>query len=134
MNDVLFFTVLISGTNRTVTISKLSPLLFEQLHRDYSETLSCPFSTSTIPYNTFVFNNVSFHPICMSNFVSREWIEALYLPLASAFYIEDFRTTAFSQVCQIRYISFIVILNLIFFKIFTLKHFSSPSDRVSQKT
>ncbi|CAF3979496.1 unnamed protein product [Adineta steineri] len=49
-------------TSRTVTISNLTPSLFDQLHREHGETLSCPCSTITIPYSTFVTNNVSFHP------------------------------------------------------------------------
>ncbi|CAF4050231.1 unnamed protein product [Adineta steineri] len=40
---------------------------------------------------------VSFHPVCSSIFVSREWIEGFYLPAANAYLLADFRTTAFSQ-------------------------------------
>ncbi|CAF0789948.1 unnamed protein product [Adineta steineri] len=40
---------------------------------------------------------VSFHPVCSSVFVSREWIEGFYLPAANAYLLNDFRTTAFSQ-------------------------------------
>ncbi|CAF0952240.1 unnamed protein product [Adineta steineri] len=84
-------------TSRTVTISNLTPSLFDQLHREYGETLSCPCSTITIPYSTFVTNMVSFHPVCSSIFVSREWIEGFYLPAANAYLLDDFRVTAFSQ-------------------------------------
>ncbi|CAF1449251.1 unnamed protein product, partial [Adineta steineri] len=84
-------------TSRIVTISNLTPSLFDQLHREHGETLSCPCSTITIPYNTFVTNNVSFHPVCSSVFVSKEWIEGFYLPVANAYLLDDFRTTAFSQ-------------------------------------
>ncbi|CAF4303886.1 unnamed protein product, partial [Adineta steineri] len=95
---VLFFIALLSPTSRIVTISNLTPSLFDQLHREHGETLSCPCSTITIPYNTFVTNNVSFHPVCSSVFVSRDWIEGFYLPVANAYLLDDFRTTAFSQV------------------------------------
>ncbi|CAF4226656.1 unnamed protein product [Adineta steineri] len=84
-------------TNRIVTISNLTPSLFDQLHREHGETLSCPCSTITIPYSTFVTNMVSFHPVCSSVFVSREWIEGFYLPAANSYLLADFRTTAFSQ-------------------------------------
>ncbi|CAF0990012.1 unnamed protein product [Adineta steineri] len=59
---VLFFIALLSPTSRIVTISNLTPSLFDQLHREHGETLSCPCSTITIPYSTFVTNMVSFHP------------------------------------------------------------------------
>ncbi|CAF1356585.1 unnamed protein product [Adineta steineri] len=94
---VLFFIALLSPTSRVVTISNLTPSLFDPLHREHGETLSCPCSTITIPYNTFVTNNVSFHPVCSSVFVSRDWIEGFYLPIANAYLLDDFRTTAFSQ-------------------------------------
>jgi hypothetical protein len=98
--SVLSFTALVSPQEQTVTISKPTPSLFAQLYHDYGETLSCPCSTITVPYNTFVSNLVSFHPICSSIFVRREWVEAFYLPLPSVWYVVDFRTTAFSQVCR----------------------------------
>ncbi|CAF4068867.1 unnamed protein product [Adineta steineri] len=94
---VLFFIALLSPTSRTIIISNLTPSLFDQLHREHGETLSCPCSTITIPYSTFVTNNVSFHPVCSSVFVSREWIEGFYLPIANTYLMDDFRTTAFSQ-------------------------------------
>ncbi|CAF0805220.1 unnamed protein product [Adineta steineri] len=88
---------MIVPTSRIVTISNITPSLFDQLHHEHGETLSCPCSTITIPYNIFVTNNVSFHPVCSSVFVSREWIEGFYLPIANAYLVDDFRTTAFSQ-------------------------------------
>ncbi|CAF4033211.1 unnamed protein product [Adineta steineri] len=84
-------------TSRIVTISNITPSLFDQLHHEHGETLSCPCSTITVPYSIFVTNNVSFHPVCSSVFVSREWIEGFYLPIANAYLVDDFRTTAFSQ-------------------------------------
>ncbi|CAF1329692.1 unnamed protein product [Adineta steineri] len=94
---VLFFIALLSPTSRIVTISNLTPLLSHQLHHEHDGTLSYPCSSITIPYSTFVTNMVSFHPVCSSGFVSREWIEGFYLPVANAYLLDDFRTTAFSQ-------------------------------------
>ncbi|CAF4325407.1 unnamed protein product, partial [Adineta steineri] len=70
---------------------------YDQLHHEHDGTLSYPCSSITIPYSTFVTNMVSFHPVCSSGFVSREWIEGFYLPVANAYLLNDFRTTAFSQ-------------------------------------
>ena len=53
---------------------------------------------ATMPYDAFVSNTISFHPVCSSVFVTKQWIEALYLHNASAYFIMDFRTTASSQV------------------------------------
>ncbi|CAF4121162.1 unnamed protein product, partial [Adineta steineri] len=94
---VLFFIALLSPTSRIITISNLTPLLYDQLHHEHDGTLSYPCSSIIIPYSTFVTNMVSFHPVCSSIFVSREWIEAFYLPVANAYLLNDFRTTAFSQ-------------------------------------
>ncbi|CAF0943549.1 unnamed protein product [Adineta steineri] len=97
----MFFIALLSPTSRIVTISNLTPLLYDQLHHEHDGTLSYPCSTITIPYSTFVTNMVSFHPVCLSIFVSREWIEGFYLPVANAYLLDDFRTTAFSQLVTV---------------------------------
>ncbi|CAF1459507.1 unnamed protein product, partial [Adineta steineri] len=44
-----------------------------------------------------VSNTISFHPVCSSIYVSKEWIQALYLSYASSLLVPDFRTTAKSQ-------------------------------------
>ena len=85
---------------RIVTISNITPSLFNQLQLEYGETLSCPCTTITVLYNTFVSTTISFHPVCSSVFVTREWIEALYLTYESAFLVMDFRTTGSSQVWE----------------------------------
>lgn len=51
-----------------------------------------------VPYKKFVSNNVTFHPVCGSRFVRKEWIEALAMEFASAFLVMDFRKMASSQV------------------------------------
>ncbi|CAF4115857.1 unnamed protein product, partial [Adineta steineri] len=94
---MLFFIALLSPTSRIVTISNVTPSVFDQLHHEHGETLSCPCSTITIPYSTFATNMVLFHPVCSSVIVSREWIEGFYLPVANLYLLVDFRTTAFSQ-------------------------------------
>ncbi|CAF1046530.1 unnamed protein product [Adineta ricciae] len=93
----LFFVTLINPQSRTVAVSNLTPSLFHQLQRQYGSTLSCACTTIAVPYQTFVSNTVSLHPVCSSGFVSQEWIEVFYLPLASLFPIVDIRTTAFSH-------------------------------------
>ncbi|CAF1152034.1 unnamed protein product [Adineta steineri] len=94
---ILFIVALIYPQTRIITVSNITPSLFEQLRIEYGETLSCPCSTTTVAYSEFVSNTIIFHPVCSSVFVSQEWIEALYLSNASAFLVMDFRTTASSQ-------------------------------------
>ncbi|CAF1434225.1 unnamed protein product [Adineta steineri] len=80
-----------------VTISPITLSIFNELYREYNETLSCPCSTTMVPYKNFVSQKFTFHPVCSSIFVSQQWIEALYLFNASKYVPFDFRTTASSQ-------------------------------------
>ena len=84
----------------TMTISNITPITFHQLHLEHAKTLSCPCSTISVPYKTFVSNIIQFHPICSSVFITQQWIEALYLSTASSFDALDFRKTAYSQVTE----------------------------------
>ena len=98
---IIFFTVFVNPQAETVTILDISPWLFNQLRSDHGETLSCPCSTTFIAYENFVLNNLSIDPLCSSIFVSEQWIQSLYVPVASSFLMMDFRTTAYSQVSSI---------------------------------
>ncbi|CAF1154433.1 unnamed protein product [Adineta steineri] len=94
---IVTFIVVIIPPTQQISISNITPLLFNQLYRDHAETLSCSCSSINIPYKSFVTNTISFHPVCSSVFISKEWIEALYSPYVSAFLVMDFRKTAASQ-------------------------------------
>ncbi|CAF4132192.1 unnamed protein product, partial [Adineta steineri] len=94
---IIFFTVFINPQTEIITISDITPSLFDQLRHDHGETLSCPCSTTIISYENFVLNTLSTDPICSSIFVSKQWIQSLYIPFASSFLMMDFRTTAYSQ-------------------------------------
>ncbi|CAF1176295.1 unnamed protein product [Adineta steineri] len=83
--------------SQTITVSKVTPLIFNQLYADHGDTLSCPCTTNAILFKDFVSNEIIFHPICSSIFVSQQWIQALYNPNASTYTPPDFRTTAMSQ-------------------------------------
>ena len=87
--------------SRTVIISAVTPLIFNNLYLEHGETLSCPCVTNAIPYKVFVSNTITFHPVCTSIFVSPQWIQALSLGNASTYGVADFRTSASSQVSQI---------------------------------
>ena len=101
---------------RLIVISNINSYEFEKLYLEHGDTLSCPCSTITIPYNIFVSSTITYHPICSSIFIDQQWIEALYLPDASRYGVADFRTTAKSQVKTINPIRFnsIIVLSLSF--------------------
>ncbi|CAF1269954.1 unnamed protein product, partial [Adineta ricciae] len=94
---VLFYGNLTKLDPKTVVISNITPDSFGQLYLKYNHTLSCPCSTTTIPYWNFVLQSVTMHPVCSSVFVSKEWIEGLYLTKASFYNSWDFRKLAYSQ-------------------------------------
>ena len=95
---VLFYATLMKTESTTVVISDITPDTFKKLFSEHSESLSCPCTTSSIPYKNFVSNNVTMHPVCLSDFIDRQWIEGLYFTNASLYTFWDFRTTAYSQV------------------------------------
>ena len=97
---VLFYSGMMKTQARTVVISHIDPNKFEELYSKHGEILSCPCSTITTSYKSFVSNTIKFHPVCSSFFVSEQWAKALYLIDRSKYGVGDFRTTAASQVNQ----------------------------------
>ncbi|CAF1528502.1 unnamed protein product, partial [Adineta ricciae] len=94
---ILTFVAVVSPQNQSISVSDITPVFFNELYRDHADTLSCPCSTIAMPYGKFVSHMISFHPVCSSTYVSKEWIQALYLSYASSLLVMDFRTTAKSQ-------------------------------------
>ncbi|CAF1367232.1 unnamed protein product, partial [Adineta ricciae] len=94
---VLFYGTLIQIETETVAVSPITLGVFDQLYAERSETLTCPCSTVTIPYNKFLLNIVKMHPVCSSIFVSKEWIDGLYLENAGLYGVWDFRKSAYGQ-------------------------------------
>ena len=84
--------------SQTITVSPITRTRFEQLYQDHAETLACPCSTIAIPHKNFISSNITLHAVCSSVFVTKQWIEALYLVNASDYGPADFRATAKSQV------------------------------------
>ncbi|CAF0953174.1 unnamed protein product [Adineta ricciae] len=94
---VLFYLTLMTSHSQTTTVPSITRDHFEQLYQDHSETLVCPCSTIELPHKNFITSNITFHAFCSSVFVSRQWIERLYLVNASDYGPADFRATAKSQ-------------------------------------
>ncbi|CAF4149829.1 unnamed protein product, partial [Adineta steineri] len=94
---ILTFIAFVSPQDRLITVTNRTPELFNQLSIEHADTLSCPCSTIAVSYEILVSNTISFHPVCSSIYVSKEWIQALYLSYTSSLLVTDFRTTAKSQ-------------------------------------
>jgi hypothetical protein len=95
---ILVLGTLLHWQTKIVTIYNPSLKTYKQLQNDHSTSLKCPCSTSTMPYKNFIITETVMHQICSSDFVSRQWINALFIPDAGRYSVIDFRTTANSQV------------------------------------
>ncbi|CAF1397174.1 unnamed protein product [Adineta ricciae] len=93
----LFSIALINLQIRTTIDSNINPSRFDELYHDNKQTLLCPCTKAAIPLKSFVKNTVQFHPVCSSIFVSKEWIDALYSPMASRYTPSQFEKTASYQ-------------------------------------
>ncbi|CAF1253647.1 unnamed protein product [Adineta steineri] len=94
---MLFYVTLVKTKSAMIPISNVTPDNFNKLYSEHDQTLTCPCSTTAIPYRNFTSNNVTMHPVCSSIFIESEWIKGLYFPNASQYGVWDFRTTAHSQ-------------------------------------
>jgi hypothetical protein len=87
----------LQGQTISVTIKNPSQTMYENLYNKYSSRVQCPCSKITIPYSSFVSISVQYHPVCLSSFVSDEWINLLFNPNMSYFFPLDFRSSASGQ-------------------------------------
>ena len=56
------------------TIFNLNEFHYLKLEELYPNSLLCPCSSISIPYNNFITIQPEYHQICSSDFVSSEWI------------------------------------------------------------
>ncbi|CAF4171623.1 unnamed protein product, partial [Adineta steineri] len=75
---LLLFTSLSTHVT-TMTISNPSIDVYRNLQDIHQDTLKCPCSTTTIPYETFISLSPIFHQVCSSDFVNDTWITLLSL-------------------------------------------------------
>jgi hypothetical protein len=99
---------LLSRQTKYIIINNPSLKIYKQLQKTHSTSLKCPCSTSATPYQNFLITLTVIHQICSSDFVSRQWINALFISDASHYSAIDFRTTANSQVFEKTSINFFV--------------------------
>ena len=83
--------------NQVVIIYDPTQPDFDNLHKNFPNTLTCPCREVTVPYSSFMSVLPEYHPICSSIFVSDIWINTLFNPNISYFYALDFRSSASGQ-------------------------------------
>ena len=64
---ILIFIASINQEQQIVTVSNLTPALFNLLRNQYGLTLSCGCTTVSTSYEAFVSPTVSLHPVCSSS-------------------------------------------------------------------
>ncbi|CAF1416362.1 unnamed protein product [Adineta ricciae] len=85
----------LSSITMTTSIEGINDELFRKLHYQYNDTLKCPCSNLSIPYQSFVSITTTFHPICSVDF--DPLINALFKYTESLSNHHDFRFTAALQ-------------------------------------
>ena len=93
---LLLYTSLVNVT-QTVTIKAPTITQYSQLYSRFPQTLTCPCSTISINYDTFLHVNYTLHQVCNSVFVTQPWISYLSTSHGGRpLYTEDFRWTSTS--------------------------------------
>ncbi|CAF1391349.1 unnamed protein product [Adineta ricciae] len=90
---------LFNSLNTEITIISISnPSLtsYNLLESKYSTTLQCPCGNQTIPYKTFLSISPIFHQICLSGFVTTDWIEEMINSMMTD-HTYDWRVNAYKQ-------------------------------------
>ena len=64
--------------NQTFEVMKPSLARYQTLQQDFPNSLKCSCSHVSIEYATFLTVRPSFHPICSSAFVSKDWLWYVY--------------------------------------------------------
>lgn len=94
---ILFVYTIITPNILRQTIPQPSQTLYENLFTLYSDSLQCPCSQTSITYSSFISINPIFHPVCQSDFISRDWLEFLSNDNQSYYLNFDFRATGSNQ-------------------------------------
>ncbi|CAF4327728.1 unnamed protein product [Rotaria sp. Silwood2] len=98
----LFFIFTFSAFKpKSITVQILKPSLskYKDLLQDHSDSLQCSCSQISILYETFLSIEPHFHDLCLSQFISDEWIHYIYGEgnLSRRFSFDDYRYSAPGQ-------------------------------------
>ena len=82
------------NVTQTVTIKAPTITQYSQLYSRFPQTLTCPCSTISINYDTFLHVNYTLHQVCNSVFVTQPWISYLSTSYGDeSVFSNDFRAT-----------------------------------------
>lgn len=90
---MFFFTAFTQQTH-IITVYNPSEDIFQKLYAKHSATLQCPCNQIEIPYGTFINLSYTFHPVCSSVFVLKDWINLFFRYDMTYYYPFDFRSAA----------------------------------------
>ncbi|CAF3651242.1 unnamed protein product [Adineta steineri] len=80
------------SVTKTITINKPSIDVYFTLQDKYSQTLTCPCSSTTNEYSQFISFQPTLHPVCHSDFITDDWTNYLKASTGSTSY-NDFRAS-----------------------------------------
>ena len=93
---LIFLAVIFSGRRQTTLIILEHPT--REQFDPVSAVAQCSCSQISLSYGEFTTLTPNFHQVCTSDFVSRRWIETIFLgDNTTYFYIDDFRTSGSAQ-------------------------------------
>ena len=75
---ILFFYTTFTEQRKTFTIHRPSQSTYENLQKNYDDTIECPCSNTAIPYEEFLTIERKYHQICSSGFISPLFIDQLF--------------------------------------------------------
>ncbi|CAF1534701.1 unnamed protein product [Didymodactylos carnosus] len=85
--SINYSSLIIVQNTVTIPLPSLDP--YRKLLKKYPQTLSCPCSTISILYSTFVSFTPRYNEVCKSRFVSTDWIDTIKRPqVPSSYYFE----------------------------------------------
>jgi hypothetical protein len=67
--------IVVVQQNQFITVPSPSVSVYQQLYADHSDTLQCPCSHISVPYNSFINMSVVLHQVCSSDLTSTAWLD-----------------------------------------------------------
>ncbi|CAF0824433.1 unnamed protein product [Adineta ricciae] len=89
--------IILGVQTHSVTIQSPSESTFTQLSQQYSSTLSCPCSHTSVRHDRFLSLDPQYHPICTSRLVNQSFISLLSSANVSEYSSRDYRKMATSH-------------------------------------
>lgn len=97
LGSITILLILTSLSTEIVTVSEPNPSVttYNHLQASHANTLRCPCSTTTIPYQEFLVLSPSLHQVCTSDFITDHWLSIIQNTVD--FNAEDWRNRAYLQ-------------------------------------